>query len=35
MKRQRSIAQMKEQSRNTQDQLNEEEIGNYLKKNSE
>ena len=32
---QRSIAQMKEQSRNTQDQLNEEEIGNYVKKNSE
>ena len=32
---QRSIAQVKEQSRNTQDQLNEEEIGNYVKKNSE
>ena len=32
---QRSIAQVKEQSRNTHDQLNEEEIGNYVKKNSE
>ena len=35
MKRQRNTTQMKEQSRNTEVQANEEEIGNYLKKNSE
>ena len=33
MKRQRNIAQMKEQTRNTEVQINEEEIANYLKKN--
>ena len=32
MKRQRSTAQMKEQTRNTQDQINEEEIGRLPKK---
>ena len=35
MKRQRNTAQMKEQTRNTEVQINEEEIANYLKKNSE
>ena len=37
MKRQRNTTQMKEQTRNTEVQINEEEIGtlNYLKKNSE
>ena len=35
MKRQRNTAQMKEQLRNTEVQINEEEIANYLKKNSE
>ena len=35
MKRQRNTAQMKKQTRNTEVQINEEEIGNYLKKNSE
>ena len=34
MKRQRNTAQMKEQTRNTEVQINEEKI-NYLKKNSE
>ena len=35
MIRQRNIAQMKEQSRNSQDQINKEEIAIYLKENSE
>ena len=35
MKRQRNTAQMKEQTSNTEVQIKEEEIGNYLKKNSE
>ena len=35
MKRQRNTAQMKEQTRNTEVQINEEEKANYLKKNSE
>ena len=35
MKRQRNTAQMKEQTSNTQAQINEEEISNCLKKNSE
>ena len=32
MERQRNIAQMKEQTRNTEVQINEEEVANYLKK---
>ena len=35
MKRQRNTTQMKEQTRNTEVQINEEEIGKGLKKNSE
>ena len=35
MKRQRNTTQMKEQTRNTEVQINEEDTGNYLKKNSE
>ena len=35
MKRQRNIAQIKEQTINTEVQINEEEIGKVLKKNSE
>ena len=35
MKRQRNTTQMNAQIRNTEVQINEEEIGNYLKKNSE
>ena len=35
MKSQRNTTQMKEQTRNTEEQINEEEIANYLKKNSE
>ena len=35
MKRQRNTTQMKEQTRNTEVKINEEEIGNCLKKNSE
>ena len=35
MKRQRNITQMKEQIRNTEIQINEEEIGKLPKKNSE
>ena len=35
MKRQRNTAQMKEQTRNTEVQINEEEIGNSVKENSE
>ena len=35
MKRQRNTAQMKGQMRNTEVQINEEEIGKLLKKNSE
>ena len=35
MKRQRNTAQMKEQTRNTEVQINEENIGKLLKKNSE
>ena len=35
MKRQRNTTQMKEQTRNTEVQINEEKIANYLKKNSE
>ena len=34
MKRQRNTTQVKEQTRNTKVQINEKEIGNYLKKNS-
>ena len=33
MKRQRNTTQMKEQPRNTEVQINEEEMGNYLKNN--
>ena len=33
MKRQRNTAQMKEQTRNTEDQTNEEEIGKLHEKN--
>ena len=35
MKRQRKTTQMKEQTGNTEVQINEEEIGKLLKKNSE
>ena len=35
MKMQRNIAQMKEQTRNTEVQINEEEIGKLYEKNSE
>ena len=35
MKRQRNMTQMKEQMRKTEVQINEEEIGKLLKKNSE
>ena len=35
MKMQRNTAQMKEQNRNTEVQINEEKQANYLKKNSE
>ena len=35
MKRQRNTTQMKEQTRNREVQINEEEKANYLKKNSE
>ena len=35
MKRQRNTIQMKKQTRNTEVQINEEEIGKLLKKNSE
>ena len=35
MKRWRNTTQMKEQIRNTELQTNEEDTGNYLKKNSE
>ena len=35
MKRQRDTTQMKEQTRNTEVEINEEEIGNSLKENSE
>ena len=35
MKRQRNTTQMKEQTRNIEVQINEEEIANYLKNNSE
>ena len=35
MKRQRNTTQMKEQTRNTEVQINEEKTGKYLKKNSE
>ena len=35
MKRQRNTTQMKGQNRNTEVQINEHEIANYLKKNSE
>ena len=35
MKRQKNTTQMKEQTRNTEVQINEEEIGNSLKENSE
>ena len=35
MKRQRNTAQMKEQTGNTEVQINEEEIAKLLKKNSE
>ena len=35
MKRQRNTTLMKEQTRNTEVQINEKEIGNFLKKNSE
>ena len=34
MKRQRNTTQMKGQGRNSQDQINEEEISNLLKENS-
>ena len=34
MKRQRNTIQRKEPTRNTEVQINEEEIANYLKKNS-
>ena len=35
MKKQRNTTQMKEQTRNTEIQVNKEERANYLKKNSE
>ena len=35
MKKQRNTTQMKEQTRNTEVQINEEEIGNSVKENSE
>ena len=35
MKRQRNTTQMKEKTKNTEVQINEEEWENYLKKNSE
>ena len=35
MRKQRNTTQMKEQTRNTEVQINEEEIGNNLEKNSE
>ena len=35
MKRQRNTTQIKEKTRNTEVQINEEEIANSLKKNSE
>ncbi len=35
MKRQRNTTQMKEQTRNTEVQINERKYANYLKKNSE
>ena len=35
MKRQRNMTQMKEKMRNTEVQINEEEIGKLLKNNSE
>ena len=35
MKRQRNMTQMKEKTRNTEVQINEEEIGKLLKNNSE
>ena len=35
MKRQRNTTQMKEQTRNTEGQINEEEMANYLKNNLE
>ena len=35
MKRQRNTTQMKEQTRNTEVQINEEKQANYWKKNSE
>ena len=35
MKRERNTTQMEEQSRNTQVQINEEEIKTYMKRNSE
>ena len=35
MKRQRNTTQMKKQTRNTEPQINEEEIVKYLKNNSE
>ena len=35
MQRQRNTTQMKEQTRNTEVQINEEEIGNSVKENSE
>ena len=35
MKRQRNTTQMKEQTRNTEVQINERKQANYLKKNSE
>ena len=35
MKKQRNTTQMKKQTRNTEVQISEEEIANYLKKNSE
>ena len=35
MKKHRNTTQMKEQIRNTEVQINEEDIGNYLIKNSE
>ena len=35
MRQQKSMSQMKEQGKNLQDQINEEEIGNLPEKNSE
>ena len=35
MKRKRNTTQIKEQTRNTEVQIHEEKIANYLKKNSE